>query len=65
MALEMTTREILARLIAFPTVSSESNLDCVAFIRDWLASFGVGSHLVYNPEGNKANLYATIGPMVA
>lgn len=64
MALEMTTREILARLIAFPTVSSESNLDCVAFIRDWLASFGVGSHLVYNPEGNKANLYATIGPMV-
>ena len=64
MALEMTTRDMLARLVAFPTVSSDSNLDCVAFIRDWLAGWGVESHLVYNPEGNKANLYATVGPRV-
>ena len=35
-----------------------------AFIRDWLAGWGVESHLVYNPEGNKANLYATVGPRV-
>ena len=64
MALELSTREMLARLVAFPTVSSESNLDCVAFIQDWLAGWGVESHRVYNPEGNKANLYATVGPAV-
>ncbi|MHB2167245.1 acetylornithine deacetylase [Alsobacter sp. R-9] len=59
-----TTRELLARLVAFPTVSSESNLDCVAFIRDYLASHGVESRLVPSPDGRKANLFATVGPMV-
>ena len=31
---EFSSREMLARLVAFPTVSSSSNLDCIVFIRD-------------------------------
>jgi acetylornithine deacetylase len=55
---------MLARLIAFPSVSTSSNLDLIHFCRDWLKSHGVESHLVMNAEGDKANLYATIGPRV-
>ena len=60
--MSLSTREMLARLIAFPSVSTSSNLDIIHFCRDWLQSHGVESHLVINPEGDKANLYATIGP---
>lgn len=54
--------EILDRLIAFPSVSRDSNLDLIHFIRDFLEDLGVESELVPNGEGSKANLYATIGP---
>jgi acetylornithine deacetylase len=60
----LTTREMLERLVAFPSVSSASNLEIIAFCRDWLASHGVESRVVPSPEGDKANLYASIGPMV-
>lgn len=60
----MTPIEMLARLVAFPSVSSESNLDIIAFCRDWLAAHGVESTIVPSPDGLKANLFATIGPMV-
>ena len=62
--MSMSTREMLARLVAFPTVSSASNLPLMDFVRDWLAAHGVESHLVPNADGTKANLYATVGPMV-
>ena len=62
--MQMTTREMLARLVAFPTVSSSSNLPLMDFVRDWLAAYGVESRLVPNADGTKANLYATVGPMV-
>ena len=62
--MSMTPREMLARLVAFPSVSTESNLAIIGFCRDWLGSHGIESRLVPSPEGDKANLYATIGPMV-
>jgi acetylornithine deacetylase len=58
----ITTRDMLARLVAFRTVSKDSNLDCIAFIRDHLANSGVASRIIPNADGTKANLYATIGP---
>ncbi|MBN8942175.1 MAG: acetylornithine deacetylase [Rhizobiales bacterium] len=61
----LTARAMLDRLVGFPTVSSVSNLDCIGFIKDYLASHGVASRLVPSPDGTKANLYATIGPEVA
>lgn len=60
----LSPREMLARLIAFPSVSTSSNLDIIHFCRDWLQSHGVESNLVFSPAGDKANLYASIGPMV-
>ena len=58
----MTVREMLERLIGFETVSRDSNLALIDFVRDYLDGHGVTSHLVHSPEGDKANLYATIGP---
>lgn len=52
----------MEKLIAFPTVSSQSNLELVEFVREYLAGHGVKSHLVYEKSGTKANLYAHIGP---
>lgn len=60
----LSAQEMLARLVAFPSVSSVSNLDIIGFCREWLASHGVASTLVPSPDGTKANLYATIGPNV-
>ena len=59
----MTPIEMLGRLVAFPTVSSDSNLDLIHYVRDYLAGFGVTSTLVPSPDGRKANLYATVGPI--
>nr|WP_225777507.1 acetylornithine deacetylase [Pseudomonas sp. Marseille-Q3773] len=59
---EGASRALLARLIGFATVSRDSNLALIGFIRDYLAGLGVESELFHNPEGTKANLFATIGP---
>jgi len=59
---EPTSRALLERLIGFATVSRDSNLELIDFIREYLAGFGVDSELFHNAEGTKANLFATIGP---
>ncbi|SAK68453.1 acetylornithine deacetylase [Caballeronia glebae] len=59
---DMTSRDLLERLIGFATVSRDSNLALIEFIRDYLAQFDVESELFYNAERTKANLFATIGP---
>ena len=48
------------RLIAFPTVSRDSNLGLIEWVRDELAKLGVRSNLVYDTSGHKANLFATL-----
>lgn len=55
---------MLEKLVGFPTVSRDSNLDLIHFVRDYLAEHGVESRLVPNADGGKANLWATIGPNV-
>jgi acetylornithine deacetylase len=52
----------LEKLIAFPTVSRDSNLDLIAYVQGVLKNLGVNSNLVHNEDGTKANLWATIGP---
>ena len=54
--------EILRSLVAFPTVSRESNLQLIHWVRNYLADLHIESHLVPNAEGTKANLFATLGP---
>ena len=54
--------EMLRRLVAFPTVSRDSNLALIDYVGDYLAGFGVDSHLTYDDGRRKANLFATLGP---
>ena len=61
----LTPRQILDRLVAFRTVSRDSNLDLVDWVEDYLAGWGVSARRVYNAEGTKAALYASVGPDVA
>lgn len=61
---EPRSRALLAELVGFATVSRESNLDLIGFVRDYLHGLGVGCELIYNAERTKANLLASIGPSV-
>ena len=60
----MDARAILDKLVSFQTVSNVSNLDLIAWVEDYLKGHGVSATRVYNDEGNKASLYANVGPEV-
>lgn len=62
LASRTTTEELLAYLVAFDTTSRNSNLELIGFVRDYLAAFGIESVTVPNETGDKASLFATIGP---
>lgn len=55
------TIDVLGRLIAFPTISSDSNMDCITYLQNYLTSLGARCKLSSELEG-KANLFATLGP---
>jgi len=55
----------LEKLIAFPTVSRDSNLGLIEWVRDELGHQGVATRLSYDDERRKANLFATIGAPAA
>lgn len=57
------SRALLQTLVGFDTTSRESNLQLIAFVRDYLASHGVASEVIYNEARTKANLFASIGPL--
>ncbi|MEL6585333.1 MAG: acetylornithine deacetylase [Pseudomonadota bacterium] len=61
----LSARDILDRLVAFPTVSRDSNLDLIDWVEDYLHGFGVSARRVYDATGTKAALYANVGPDVA
>jgi acetylornithine deacetylase len=50
--------DMITKLVGFPTVSRDSNLELIDFVRGYLAGHGVESTLVPNQEGTKANLSA-------
>jgi acetylornithine deacetylase len=57
-------RAMIEALVGIPTVSRDSNLALIEFVRNYLDDLRIDSTLVENEDGTKANLYATIGPMV-
>ena len=58
----LTTLELLERLVAFDTESAKSNLPLVDFVADYLKAWNVPVLRVPNRDGDKAALFATIGP---
>ncbi|PKO45331.1 MAG: acetylornithine deacetylase [Betaproteobacteria bacterium HGW-Betaproteobacteria-3] len=53
--------ELAQTLVRINTVSANSNLELIHFVRDALAGLGVRSRLTYNADRSKANLFATLG----
>jgi acetylornithine deacetylase len=58
----LTPLEMLAKLVSFDTVSSKSNLPLIEFVESYLQSWHVPYVRIPNESGDKAALYATIGP---
>lgn len=55
------TLAILERLVAFPTVSRDSNLDLIRYVRALLEPLGATCRLTFDGSGAKANLLASFG----
>ena len=62
---ELTPRQVLDRLVGFPTVSAGSNLELIDWLEGYLADHGIKSHRHWNEDGQKAALFAHVGPEVA
>ena len=54
--------EMIRRLVGFPTVSRESNLDLIDFVREYVRPFDADVRLTFDDDKRKANLFATLGP---
>lgn len=55
------TLDILKTLIGFNTISRESNLGLIEWVRDTLERHGATTRLTYDAQRRKANLFATLG----
>ena len=60
----LSAQDLMTRLISFPTVSRESNLDLIDFVEGYLNDHGIAANRVYNDDNTKAALYAHVGPQV-
>jgi len=58
------TIELIERLVAFDTESSKSNLPLIRFVEVYLKRYQVPYVVVPNAAGDKASLFATIGPPI-
>ncbi len=56
------TIELLSKLIAFDTVSANSNLEMLSLIEAFLTERDFGITPVLDPGGTKAGLFAKLGP---
>ena len=54
----------LGDLIAFPTVSTDSNLEMIGYLARHLSAAGARVDVYRDASGTKANLWATLGPDV-
>ena len=58
----MSAEEILAQLVAFPSVVGTPNNAIVEWIASYCQAYGVSVSVLAGPEGNRSNLFATVGP---
>ncbi len=56
------TLALIRTLIAFPTVSRDSNLELIDFVRERLLPLNADIRLTHDRDRRKANLFATLGP---
>jgi len=58
----MDVFDILDRLVAFPSIAGKPNDDIAGWIEACLAEHGAQVTVLPGPEGDRSNLFATIGP---
>jgi acetylornithine deacetylase len=58
---QMTSTEILSRLVSFDTTSRNSNLPLIGWMREYLDGLGVHYRLSHDASGERANLHVIIG----
>jgi len=57
----LSSFEILEKLISFPTISRSPNIELIEWVSNLLTSFGVKTTILQNEDGSRANLFATTG----
>ena len=62
MAQQLSPFEIMQKLVSFPTVSRDTNLPLVDWVENYLSDHGIEAHRHYHEEGQKAALFAHVGP---
>ena len=55
---------ILERLVGFQSVSGRPTHEIVGYIKDYLQQYGLEVSLSYDDAGERANVFATIGPEI-
>ncbi len=53
---------ILGDLVGFATISSDSNLELIRYVEDYLTGLGARCSVFHDETGGKANIFATLGP---
>ena len=61
-AVRLTPLEIMQRLVAFPTVSRDTNIPLIDWVAEYLDSHGIGTHRYIDPKQPKHALFAHVGP---
>lgn len=60
---EFSPEDMLARLVGFDSVVGRPNAPIIEFLHDWLGAQGARVHVLPGPEGDRSNLFASIGPL--
>tara|TARA_A100001015_G_scaffold6015_1_gene7616 strand:- start:5139 stop:6287 length:1149 start_codon:yes stop_codon:yes gene_type:complete len=60
----MDVEDILAKLVSFPVLGGDSNLNIIYWIKEYIEKYGIETTLVPNKEETKASLHCRIGPAV-
>jgi len=56
------TKALLGDLISYPSISSNSNVEVIGYMAQRLQEIGADVQLQFTPDGQKANLFGTLGP---
>lgn len=62
MTKRLSPLELMQQLVAFPTVSRDTNIPLIDWVADYLASHDIQSHRYVDPEQPKHALFAHVGP---
>jgi acetylornithine deacetylase len=65
MTTRLSAKDIMDKLVSFPTVSRDTNLPLVDWVETYLGSHGITSHRWPDPDQpHKAAIFAHVGPMI-